>query len=183
LNRKIQFLFAAVFIVAVIGLQAGMFTVVYKGIESQYRDQLEQTTSMINVMVRTYVDSSIRNYLIGRAESVRRMVAYQYQSFLDGKVSEAKAYANAKAMMLDPEYGKIGKTGYMAGVNGKGVLAIHPRTPGADASGYQFMKDATAMKNGYLEYRWKNPGEAEERDKAGGMSYFAPWDLIVWASS
>ena len=183
LNRKIQFLFAGVFIVAVVGLQVGMFTVVYKGIESQYRDQLEQTTSMITSIVRTYVDSSVRNYLIGRAESVRRMVAYQYQSFLDGKVSEAKAYESAKAMMLDPEFGKIGKTGYMAGVNGKGVLVIHPKTPGADASGHQFMKDATAMKNGYLEYRWKNTGETVERDKAGGMSYFAPWDLIVWASS
>jgi len=183
LNRKIQFLFALVFIVAVVGLQAGMFTVMYRGIESQYMNQLEQTTSMITGIVRTYVDSSVRNYLIGRAESVRRMVAFEYQSYLDGKVPEAKAYENASAMMLDPEFGKIGKTGYMAGVSSKGVLTIHPRTPGADASGYQFMKDATAMKNGYLEYRWKNAGETKERDKAGGMSYFEPWDIIVWASS
>ncbi len=183
LNRKIQFLFALVFIVAVLSLQAGMFTVMYKGIETQYQSQLEQTTSMITGIVRTYVDSSVRNYLIGRAESVRRMVAYQYQSYLDGKIPEAKAYESAKAMMLDAEFGKIGKTGYIAGVSSKGILAIHPRTPGADASGYQFMKDATAMKNGYLEYRWKNAGETVERDKAGGMSYFAPWDIIIWASS
>jgi len=183
LNRKIQFLFALVFIAAVVGLQAGMFTVMYKGIEAQYLDQLDQTTGMITGIVRTYVDSSVRNYLIGRAESVRRMVAYEYRSYLDGDASEADAYRRASAMMLDSEFGKIGKTGYIAGVSSKGVLAIHPRTPGADASGYQFMKDATAMKNGYLEYRWKNAGEAEERDKAGGMSYFEPWDIIVWASS
>lgn len=183
LNRKIQFLFAAVFILAVIGLQAGMFTMMYKEIEAQYMNQLEQTTSMITGIVRTYVDSSVRNYLIGRSESVRRMVAYQYQRYVDGKVSEAEAYAAAGEMMLDADFGKIGKTGYIAGVNGKGVLAIHPRTPGADAIGHQFMKDAVAMKNGYLEYRWKNAGETEERDKVGGMSYFAPWDIIIWASS
>ncbi len=183
LNRKIQFLFGAVFITAVIGLQAGIFLVMYDGMEAQYTRELEQTTGMITSIVRTYVDSSVRNYLIGRAESVRRMVEYEYEAFASGDTTESKAYERVKAMMVDPEFGKIGKTGYIAGVSSKGILSIHPKTPGADASGYEFMKKAMAMKNGYLEYRWKNTGETEEREKAGGMAYFEPWDIIVWASS
>ncbi|MBN2873998.1 MAG: methyl-accepting chemotaxis protein [Spirochaetales bacterium] len=183
LNGKIQVLFAAVFIVAVVGLQLVVFTMTYRGIEAQYMRELDQTTAMIEGTVRTYVDSSVRNYLIGRAESVRGMVDYQYRRYRSGELSETEAYAAASRLMLDPVVGKIGTTGYLAGVSSKGVLTIHPKSPGADASGYDFMKQATTMKNGYLEYRWKNAGETEERDKAGGMSYFEPWDIIVWASS
>ena len=183
LNRKIQVLFAVIFILAVAGLQTGMFATLQEGIENKYTQELDQTTSLIVELVRTYVNSSVRNYLIGRAESVKGMVAFYYTQFKEGKITEDEARKRVSDLILDPVGGKVGVTGYLAGVNGKGVLAIHPRTPGADASGHEFMKKATAMKNGYLEYDWKNTGETVARAKAGGMSYFEPWDLIIWASS
>ncbi|OHD81162.1 MAG: hypothetical protein A3J97_10890 [Spirochaetes bacterium RIFOXYC1_FULL_54_7] len=183
LNMKIQFLFAGIFIIAVSGLQFGMFINLYKGIEDKYTQELDQTTALIAEVVRTYVDSSVRNYLIGRAESVRGMVGHYHAQYLAGRLTEAEALRQVSDLILDPVGGKVGDTGYLAGVSGAGVLVIHPRTPGADASGHEFMRRATAMKDGYIEYDWQNTGETEARAKAGGMSYFAPWDLIIWASS
>jgi len=183
LNRKIQLLVALVFIVALVGLQAGMWMIVSNGVEAQYLRELEQTTDQVSTIVHTYVDSSVRNYLIGRAESARALFQYYYDQYQAGAMSEPRARQLAADMLLDPKFGKIGKTGYLAGVTSKGILAIHPKTPGADASSHDFMKRAMSMRNGYLEYSWKNPGEAVAREKAGGLSYFAPWDIIIWASS
>ena len=45
------------------------------------------------------------------------------------------------------------------------------------------MKQALTVKNGYIEYMWKNPGETEERAKAGYLSWYEPWDLIIWVSA
>ena len=183
LNMKIQLLFALVFIIAVAGLQFGMFFNLYRGIEDKYTKELDQTTLLITEVVSTYVDSSVRNYLIGRAESVRGMVSQYHAQYLAGRLTEAEALEAATALILDPVAGKVGDTGYLAGVSGQGVLVIHPKTPGADASGHEFMQRAMAMKDGYIEYDWQNAGETQARSKAGGMSYFAPWDLIIWASS
>ena len=183
LNRKIQLFVALVFIVALAGLQAGMWRIVSVGVEAQYLRELEQTTDQVSTIVHTFVDSSVRNYLIGRAESARDLFQYYYDQSQAGVMSESRARQIAANMLLDPKFGKIGKTGYLAGVTSKGILAIHPKTPGADASSLDFMKRAMSMRNGYLEYSWKNPGEDVAREKAGALSYFEPWDIIIWASS
>jgi methyl-accepting chemotaxis protein len=183
LNGKIQLLFGGIFIVVIAGLGFGIFTSLSKGFRERYDEELEQTTALIMEITKTYVDATVRNYLIGLAEGVNRLVEYEYDRYLSGEISEAEAYERVKNIILDPEFGKIGDTGYLAGVNGKGILEIHPRSPGADASKYEFMQRATSMKEGYIEYMWKNPNDEQERSKAGGMAYFAPWDLIIWASS
>lgn len=183
LSGKMQLLFGLVFIVVVVGLGFGIFTAIARGLEDRYNQELSQTTDLIREIVRTYVDSSVSNFLISKADTVKRFAEYEYNRYLKGDIKEAEAYKNVEKLILDPSFGKIGETGYLAGVNGKGILIIHPKSPGADASGYDFMRRATAMKEGYIEYMWKNPGEEAERAKAGGMAYFKPWDLIIWASS
>jgi len=183
INFKIQFVFGIIYILVLSGLGFGIFMSLSRGFEKQYRLEIENTTELIYQLTDVYVDASVRNYLIGLAESVKRMVVYEYQQYLDGKQTEEEAWAKTREIILDPDFGKIGETGYLAGVSGDGVLVIHPKSEGADASGHEFMQKATAMKEGYIEYMWKNTGEEEERAKAGGMAYFEPWDLIIWASS
>jgi methyl-accepting chemotaxis protein len=134
-------------------------------------------------MVRNEVDGSVKSYLRAIAEKSREMMEYYYRKYRTGELSEAEALDKVRELMLDPEYGKIGTTGYLAGVTSGGVLAIHPLSEGVDASGHEFMQKAMALKNGYLEYAWKNKGEETERTKAGYLSWFEPWDIMVWASS
>ncbi len=132
---------------------------------------------------KTALDTSIKNYLRGIAEKSRIMAEYFYGLYKKDIISENEARARFKELFLNPGYNLIGKTGYLAGVSSKGILAVHPKSEGVDASRFEFMKRATNQKNGYIEYEWKNVGEAVARSKAGWMSYFAPWDLIIWASS
>ncbi|MBF0563457.1 MAG: diguanylate cyclase, partial [Alphaproteobacteria bacterium] len=52
-----------------------------------------------------------------------------------------------------------------------------------DLSDYDFIQRQKRLKEGYLEYDWKNPGEQTTRPKALYMTYFGPWDWIISASS
>ena len=183
INFKIQAVFGIIYIIVLFGLGLGIFMSLSNGLEKQYRKEVANTTELIYQMTDSYVDASVQNYLIGLAEAVKRLVEHEYNEYLAGNQTEAQAWQNTKDIILNPQIGKIGDTGYLAGVSGDGILVIHPLSEGADASGHEFMKKATAMKEGYLEYDWQNANEDAPRAKAGGMAYFKPWDLIIWASS
>ena len=182
-NFKIQAVFGILYVIVLLGLGFTIFISLSSGLDKQYRKELSNTTELIYQLTDSYVDTSIQNHLISTAEMVKRLVEHEYGMYLAGYQTESRAWQNSKDIILDPKIGKIGETGYLAGVNGKGILVIHPLSEGADASGYDFMKKATSMKEGYLEYEWQNKNEDEARSKAGGMAYFEPWDLIIWASS
>jgi methyl-accepting chemotaxis protein len=142
-----------------------------------------RTMDLMEEIVSTEIDGAVSNYLRAIAEKNRDLMELYYDRYRAGELSEEAAYAAVSATFLDPDYGQIGTTGYLAGVSTDGVLVIHPRSPGADASGFEFMQDAMALRNGYLEYEWQNVDEDEVRMKAGYLSYFEPWDVMVWASS
>lgn len=134
-------------------------------------------------MVENEINSAVKNHLRAVAEKSREIFAFYHEKAQRGEISREEAEAAVRDIILDKGYGKIGLTGYLAGVTTKGILAIHPLSEGADASGHEFMQKAMAMRNGYLEYEWKNQGEEVARTKAGYLSYFSPWDIMVWASS
>ncbi|MBE7411851.1 MAG: cache domain-containing protein [Leptospiraceae bacterium] len=155
-----------------------------KNIVQTYIDSsMENITNNTVSLVRTVITSSVRNHLRTVATRGKNIAEYYYSEYKKGNLSEKEAYNKVKDIFLRSNFAKIGETGYVAGVSSKGILTIHPKAEGTDASKADFMKKATAMKTGYLEYPWKNPGEESERLKAAGLEYFEPWDLIVWASS
>jgi len=144
---------------------------------------LENTLNATYSVVDASSESSIRSSLRTLSEKGLAVCQLYYAKAAAGEMTDRQAWNAARAIILDPGFGKVGETGYLAGVSSKGILAMHPKTEGADASGYAFMQKAMEMKNGYLEYNWKNANETEEREKAGYLSYFEPWDLMIWASS
>ena len=79
----------------------------------------------------------------------------------------------------------IGISGYIYCINSKGIITIHPneKLRGRDVSNFEFVKQQMEIKDGYIEYNWKNPGESEERPKALYMTYYKPLDMIISASS
>lgn len=148
---------------------------------------VENNSSNTLALVEELIDASftgtVQSYLRGRAESNRSLMEYYHELALAGDISPGEARATVEQILLDPEYGRVGTTGYLAAVSTAGILDIHPFTPGADASSHEFMQQAMAMRTGYLEYEWQNPGETETRLKAGYLAYFQPWDLMIWVSS
>ncbi len=159
-----------------------LFFQVRNVISDNVYSELSKVSESSKNLVETYVNASIKNHLFTVADQSFKYVEYEYQKFQKGIISEEKAWQNVRDLILDSNYAKIGETGYLAGVDGKGKLVIHPKSEGVLVKA-DFMKKATQMKNGYLEYEWQNKGETKPRNKVAGLKYFKPWDLIVWASS
>ncbi len=159
------------------------YSLMSNNITNMSNNNLENNTRSVYSILKASVESSIKSYLRGIAEKGKAIVQKYYDMYKSGLITEEEAWNRVKNIFLHPRYYKIGKTGYLAGVSGEGVLIIHPESPGVDASKHAFMQKATQMKNGYLEYMWANKGEEEKRAKAGWLSYFEPWDLLIWASS
>jgi methyl-accepting chemotaxis protein len=182
-SKKMIFLLGILSTIIIVGVGLLSYWVIKEYIEQDIDNKLAQITESAYHLVETSVDVSIRNYLRAITEKGRSMVNVYYQQYQQGILTEEEAFKRIRELILDPEYGRIGETGYLAGVNGAGVLVIHPKSEGVDASKFEFMQQAIRMKNGYLEYMWKNVDEEQERAKAGWLTYFEPWDLIIWASS
>lgn len=146
-------------------------------------NELNATADQAESIVRGVVDSTVLNTLRTQAEMGRSVCNYWYGKVLAGTMTEEQARKEVRALILDPGFGRVGESGYLAGITETGILAMHPKSEGTDLSGVDFMQRAMSLKNGYLEYEWKNPGETEARKKAGYLAWFEPWRMMVWASS
>ena len=180
IRSKLLISFSTVFIVAIIAGNLFIYSFIKNSIQSNIEGELKNTTATILNMVTTTANVSIQNYLRGIAEKNREIIQDYYSQYKMGLISEYEAMKNIRKIVLAQ---KIGKTSYLACVSSKGVLKIHPKSEGVDASKMEFMKRAIEMKNGYIEYEWRNTGEIDPRKKVGYLSYFEPWDLIIWAST
>jgi PAS domain S-box-containing protein len=82
----------------------------------------------------------------------------------------------------------IGKTGYIfvwdiSKAPHSIPLAVHPKIQGKDVAYVDFVQAGAELRNGYMEYMWKNPGEEKEHDKVMYLAYFEPWKWVICASS
>ncbi|MDA3958947.1 methyl-accepting chemotaxis protein [Oceanispirochaeta sp.] len=183
LSVKMQIALDIVFICIMLPLSLLIYQTLKVDTERKSITELSNITEMVRSSIELNVQSAVENHLRSIANKTKDLFAYEYARYKKGEISEEEAYENSRKILLNPDYGKIGTSGYLAGIDYKGVLEIHPKSQGVDASGFEFMQKAIAMKEGYLEYMWKNTGEETERKKAGYLSPFTPWNLIIWASS
>ncbi|MEA1967595.1 MAG: cache domain-containing protein [Thermodesulfobacteriota bacterium] len=176
----ISYLTLFIFSIAFVGIVIYCF--VRSTLEHNIESELKNSTTTIFNMVRTSATVSIKNYLRAVAEKNKEIAAHYYDLFHQGKISEEKAKAKVNSILLSQT---IGKSGYIYCVNTRGVVTIHPRKKvlGTDVSEFLFVRDQMKLKEGYIEYQWKNPGEKSSRPKALYMSYFKPWDWIISVSS
>lgn len=163
---------------------AGFFTLqlVQNALERNMASELENATGSILNMVRTTASASIKNYLRAVAEKNLEAAFGFYKEFEAGKLTRDEMIASIRSMLLSQA---IGKTGYIYCINSQGVATVHPNAgvEGHSLAGYKFAQQQIRDKKGYLEYEWKNPGEAEKRPKALYMTYFKPLDWIISVSS
>lgn len=80
---------------------------------------------------------------------------------------------------------KVGATGYIYAIDSRGTLTVHPAKEGSNIIQYDFIKDLTSKKNGWIQYPWVNQelGETQSRDKVVAFRYFADWDWIFGVGS
>jgi two-component system, cell cycle sensor histidine kinase and response regulator CckA len=162
----------------------GFFTLqlVQNALERNMASELENSTGSILNMVRTTASASIKNYLRAVAEKNLEIASEFYSTFEAGKLTRDEMITAIRAALLSQT---IGKTGYIYCINSQGVATVHPNAgvQGQSLAGYEFAQQQIRDKKGYLEYEWKNPGEAKMRPKALYMTYFEPLDWIISVSS
>ncbi len=144
---------------------------------------LKNETELIKDMVASGTEASVRNYLRGIAEKAEALEESYYQRYKSGELSLAQAKNRFARAILDPAFGKIGQTGYLAVLDSKGLAVIHPYAQGKDLSYVDAVQKAMKQKTGYFTYQFQHEGDAAPREKAAYVTYFAPWDSIIFASS
>lgn len=83
---------------------------------------------------------------------------------------------------------RFGETGYPIIIQSNGTFLVHPKlknvntTTSGEGQG-KIIKKIIEMKNGIVEYEWKNPGEAESRKKIAVFREIDDYGWIVASSS
>jgi two-component system, cell cycle sensor histidine kinase and response regulator CckA len=162
----------------------GFFTLqlVQNALERNMTSELENATESILNMVKATASASIKNYLRAVAEKNLDIATEFYKAFEAGDLTRDEMMAAIRSALLSQT---IGKTGYIYCIDSQGVATVHPKAgvQGHSLAGYAFAQKQIRDKKGYLEYEWKNPGEAKMRPKALYMTYFKPLDWIISVSS
>ncbi len=181
---KVQIVLGILFLVILIVLGAAFYILMEKNMIRQRHQEMANSTELIHRMASTYANQSIRNYLRALSEKTRDLAVYYYQNYDASEGRMSLAYRYFKEVMLDKNFGKIGYTGYLAGVDSNAINMIHPAIePGVDLGRSEIIREASRMKEGFFSYMWQNPGEISQREKVAYLTYFKPWDLVIWASS
>ncbi len=159
-----------------------MYSLLKRTVQTTLESELKNSTATLLNMVNTAASVSIKNHLRAVAEKNLDLVSYFYNRYKKGMISQQEAKKQVAELLLAQP---IGTTGYIAVLNSQGVLLVHPKAElvGVDISRHDFVQKMILNKRGYLEYDWRNPGEARPRPKAMYMTYFAPWDWIITVSS
>jgi len=185
-NLKIKNKILVSFLLVSLPLILAVGTLVYfqvkQVLEKRIERELKSTTESLVTMIKTAADVSIRNRLRAIAEKNMELAQHFYSKHRSGLITRSRAMAVIRESFLCQG---IGMSGYIYCIDSSGSVIVHPKegVEGRDVSGFGFVREQMAMKDGYLEYFWKNPGEKEERAKALYMTYYKPLDWIISASS
>ncbi len=185
IRTKLLLGYVSAFIILLFAVSLIVYPIIQRAIEANVESELSNTTKTILGMIKASADASIKNYLRAIAEKNRDIVSHYYQQSRKGILTEQQAKQEAGKALLSQT---IGKTGYIFVWNVKKApesipLAVHPKIQGEDVAYVDFVQKGAQIKNGYMEYSWKNPGEEKAREKAMYLAYFKPWNWLIAASS
>ena len=183
-NQKYKvFLIYIIFLIAIVIVSTWTLNkYIRKTIYSTMENQLINATQSNADLFKFAMFSSIKNHLKGIAEQNKHIVESLYSQYQQGVFTEEAAKKKAEKILLCQV---IGKTGYIYCINTAGICVIHPKERLVSSSfiKYGFIQKQMKMKNGFLAYQWKNPGEKLKRSKVLYMIYFEPWDWIISVTS
>jgi PAS domain S-box-containing protein len=182
LRHKMLLVYSSVLVVVL--LLAGLFIYshIRNTIQAHIESELTNSTNTLLNLVETSANTSIRNYLRAVAEKNKNIIQDIYKSQKAGLITEEAAKNQARRILYSQS---IGQTGYIYCINSKGDAVAHPN-PAVAGQNYlheEFIIEQINRKDGYLEYEWQGPADAEKRSKALYMAYFEPWDWIISVSS
>ena len=183
LSTKLIVFFVTIATLCIISIGTTSYILFDSYLRNKLNQELKETSEITCDFISKSINIGIKTHLGAIAQKMYQLVKIEYKRYQKNNLEKEQFYDNVRSIMLDSEFGKVGYTGYIAGINANGILIIHPKSEGVDASKHDFMQLALQMKNGYLEYNWKNPEDTLPRKKSGYIMYFEPMELYIWVSS
>ena len=179
---KMFYTYSLIVLIAVLVVGMSVYIIASRIIKENIKTELSSATTAILNMVETTAQASIKNYLRAVAEKNLEIVTLYHNEVQEDQMTEKAAKARVREVLLSQA---IGITGYIYCLDSEGIAVMHPDplVEGVAFSHFAFIQEKMKRKEGYLEYEWKNPEEAQPRDKALYMTYFEPWDWIISISS
>jgi signal transduction histidine kinase len=181
-KNKLLLSFLSVFVPVILGGTTIAYYQVKKILETSIENQLTNTTESLSNQIQTSASISIKNRLLAIAEKNFDIAEYYYSKHKSGLLTRKEAIKTIEEIFLSQS---IGISGYIYCLDSRGQVIIHPneKVKGTNVLEFDFIKQQVKIKDGYLEYDWKNPGEPHERPKALYMVYYKPLDWIISVSS
>ncbi|MCK5837722.1 MAG: cache domain-containing protein, partial [Desulfobacula sp.] len=181
-RNKLLLAFLVVFIPLILMGSTIAYYQVKKILQTGIEKELQDTTDSLVNLIKTSTSVSIKNRLHAIAEKNLDIAEYYYNKYQSGLLSKTEAIQMIEEIFSSQS---VGMSGYIYCLDSKGIVMVHPndKLRNMDVSGFAVTKQMIKIKDGYLEYEWKNPGEAKERAKALYMVYFKPFDWIISVSS
>ena len=124
IRNKLLLSYSVVFILSMSLGCALIYLIVRNNIEKNIESQLENTTTTILNLVKTYAAVSIKNHLRAVAEQNLEIIQYYYSQFENGELTEKSARKLANSVLLSQT---IGDSGYICFVISRGTVVVHPR--------------------------------------------------------
>jgi len=151
-------------------------------LRKSYERELKNTTASLTQLIKTAASVSVKNRLRAIAEKNLDIAEHYYNKYRSGLLTRQQAIAIIEETFMSQD---IGLNGYIYCLNSNADLLMHPidELIGTNVGNFDFVQKQIELKDGYIEYEWKNPGEMKKRPKALYMSYFKPLDWIISVSS
>ncbi len=155
---------------------------VIPSLKTSAENELKNSTGLLTQAIETSAGVAIRNHLRAIAERNLEIARHHFSLVEDGILSKEEAVDRLRSIFLSQ---RVGSSGYIYCLDSSGTVIMHPsqELENRNLADIAFVRNQAAQREGYLEYNWKNPGEAEPRPKALYMVYFEPLDWIISASS
>lgn len=182
IRYKLLFIYSSCFMVIMSLSSLTIYSIVKQNVEANIESELKNSTSAIHNTIKTAVSVSIKNRLRGVAEKNYDIIRHLYDLSQKGEISVEEAKRRGTDIILSQS---IGTSGYICILDGHGRVLKHPKKSleGLDISDHRFVQEMIAIKNGYIEYEWQNPGDDHPRPKALYLKSFEPWDWMITVSS
>jgi PAS domain S-box-containing protein len=159
------------------------YFVVRRELSANAHIELAKIEKNMHRAAQSLLNSAIANYLRGITEKNIDFIDEQYAAYKTGRITEAEAKAR---IQIHFDLQSVGESGYLVAVRESAehlYLDLHPYLPRQDCTEIDACKAWVHIRNGYMEYNWKNPADNTFRKKAAYLQEFPQWNWIVGASS
>ena len=185
IRMKLFYSYLVLFVLTLFLISIITYYYVRDTLEKSIESQLYNITENIVDLTKISINSSIENYLRGITDMNVQIIHGYYLQVQQGKLTKEEAITKIEKTILQQ---KIADSGYMYIIDIQNAprdiqAIIHPYLKNKNMNDYPVVLDMVRIRNGFLEYTWKNPSDTEYKPKIMCIRYIKEWNWIIGASS